>query len=89
MTNRNEPRLGAVHEVRIGAADVGSRVSVRRVLRDGREGFGDVVGELVSWRDGEIVVRRRSGESETFAEADLVAGKRVPPAPVRPRRSDA
>jgi hypothetical protein len=86
LTNRNDPRLGAVHEVRIGPADVGSRVSLRRVLRDGRDGLGDVVGDLVSWREGAVVVRRRSGEEETIAEADVIAGKRVPPAPVRPRR---
>jgi hypothetical protein len=86
LTNRNTPRLGAVLEVRIGAADVGSRVSVRRVLRDGREGLGDVVGDLVSWAGGELVVRPRSGELVTIAEADLVAAKCVPAAPVRPAR---
>jgi hypothetical protein len=86
LTNQNGPRLGAVHEVRIGPADIGARVSLRRVLRDGRDGLGDVVGDLLSWQEGEVVVRRRSGEEVTVAEADLVAGKRVPPATVRPRR---
>lgn len=64
-------------------ADVGSRVSVRRVLRDGREGLGDVVGDLVGWDAAGLSVRRRDGSVEIVAEADVVAAKKVPPAPVR------
>ena len=86
LTNQNGPRLGAVLEVRIGPADVGARVSLRRRLRDGRSGLGDVVGELLSWQDGALVVRPRTGPDVRVDEADVVAAKRVPPAPQRPVR---
>jgi hypothetical protein len=69
--------------VAVTPADVGSRVSVRRVLRDGREGLGDVVGDLVGWDSSGLSVRRRDGSVETVAEADVVAAKVVPPAPER------
>ncbi|MDQ1713921.1 MAG: hypothetical protein QOE45_3371 [Frankiaceae bacterium] len=64
-------------------ADIGARVSVRRVLRDGREGLGDVVGDLVAWDADGLAVRRRDGSLEVVAEADVVAAKVVPPAPQR------
>jgi hypothetical protein len=67
--------------VAVTPADVGSRVSLRRVLRDGREGLGDVVGDLVGWDAAGLAVRRRDGSVETVAEADVVAAKVVPPAP--------
>lgn len=63
--------------------DVGSRVSLRRAV-DG--GVSDVVGELVSWRMGVLSVRRRDGKVVEVAEADLLAGKVVPPPPERPAR---
>jgi hypothetical protein len=72
--------------VAVTPADVGARVSVRRVLRDGREGLGDVVGDLVGWDAAGLTVRRRDGSVETVAEADVVAAKVVPPAPERPAR---
>ncbi|GAC1325654.1 MAG: hypothetical protein NVSMB13_09200 [Mycobacteriales bacterium] len=63
------------------AADVGARVVVRRVLgqRDGRPVFGDVLGELVYWADGVLVVRTRAGEVPVDDRA-VVAAKRIPPA---------
>jgi hypothetical protein len=69
--------------VAVTPADVGSRISVRRVLRDGREGLGDVVGDLVGWDASGLSVRRRDGSTERIAEADVVAAKKVPPAPER------
>jgi hypothetical protein len=69
--------------VAVTPADVGSRVSVRRVLRDGRDGLGDVVGDLVSWDGDGLAVRRRDGSVVAIAEADVVAAKVVPPAPPR------
>jgi hypothetical protein len=58
--------------------DVGSRVSLRRAV-DG--GVSDVVGDLVSWHMGVLSVRRRDGKVVEVAEADLLAGRVVPPAP--------
>lgn len=64
-------------------ADVGSRVSLRRVVE---AGVADVVGDLVSWEGGVLSVRRRDGKIIPVAEADLLAGRVVPPAPERPPR---
>lgn len=73
--------------VRISAADVGKRVSVRR-LGDGgatREKFTDTVGVLTSWDDGVLLITRRDGRSVRIPESALVAGKVVPSAPARRR----
>ncbi|MFA3875001.1 GNAT family N-acetyltransferase [Streptomyces sp. MMCC 100] len=74
-------------EVRITTADVGKRVSVRRLSEPGVAGekFTDTVGVLTSWTDGVLLITRKSGESVRVAESDLVAGKVVPPAPARRR----
>ncbi|MET9994670.1 GNAT family N-acetyltransferase [Streptomyces mutabilis] len=74
-------------EVRITAADVGKRVSVRRVNDAGgaAEKFTDTVGVLTSWDDGVLVITRKSGESVRIPESSLVAGKIVPSAPARRR----
>ncbi len=65
----------------VGPADVGTRISVRRRLapRAGRAVYGDVVGELVSWGGGRVVVRRRDGRLVELDEHSIVAGRRVPP----------
>src|SRR4051794_20359625 len=67
----------------ITAADVGSRVSVRHTLPEG--GMSDAVGVLTTWDDGVLRVRRKDGRVVEIAEDALVAGKLVPPAPVRKR----
>ncbi|MFF5445183.1 GNAT family N-acetyltransferase [Streptomyces sp. NPDC012888] len=74
-------------EIRITPADVGKRVSVRRVLGGGGEGavFTDVVGVLTSWTGGVLVITRKSGETVRIPESSLVAGKVVPAAPARRR----
>ncbi|MFH8978079.1 GNAT family N-acetyltransferase [Streptomyces sp. NPDC017890] len=74
-------------EVRITPADVGKRVSVRRLSGAGAPGekFTDTVGVLTSWDDGVLLITRKSGESVRVAESALVAGKVVPPAPARRR----
>ncbi|MFD9465425.1 GNAT family N-acetyltransferase [Streptomyces sp. NPDC060027] len=74
-------------EVRITAADVGKRVSVRRMIDDGDTGgrFTDTVGVLTSWDNGVLLITRRTGESVRIAESSLVAGKVVPSAPARRR----
>ena len=71
---------GARYAMSLTGDDVGARVVVRRRLAEG--GYGDLLGELVQW-DAEVVVRDRSGALHTVARADVLAAKRVPPAPVR------
>ncbi|WP_385635466.1 GNAT family N-acetyltransferase [Streptomyces sp. SudanB5_2050] len=74
-------------EVRITAADVGKRVSVRRLNEAGdtAEKFTDTVGVLTSWDNGVLVITRKSGEGVHIPESSLVAGKIVPSAPARRR----
>ncbi|MFE0673912.1 GNAT family N-acetyltransferase [Streptomyces sp. NPDC058867] len=74
-------------EVRITAADVGKRVSVRRLDDPARGGekFTDTVGVLASWDDGVLLITRKTGETVRIAESSLVAGKVVPSAPARRR----
>ncbi|NEC25341.1 GNAT family N-acetyltransferase, partial [Streptomyces sp. SID8111] len=74
-------------EVRITAADVGKRVSVRSLIEHGPSGekFTDTVGVLTSWDEGVLRITRRGGESVRIPESALVAGKTVPAAPARRR----
>ncbi|WP_424889994.1 GNAT family N-acetyltransferase [Streptomyces sp. XH2] len=71
-------------EIRISTADVGKRVSVRRLNPSGgssggsAERFTDTVGVLTSWEGGVLRITRRTGEIVTFDETALVAGKVVP-----------
>ncbi|MGP3774074.1 GNAT family N-acetyltransferase [Streptomyces sp. SDT5-1] len=78
-------------EVRISGADVGKRVSVRRVSGDDSAGriFTDTVGVLTSWDDGVLLITRRNGEGVRIEESALVAGKVVPAAPARRRGPSA
>lgn len=74
-------------EVRITAADVGKRVSVRR-LNDtsvAGEKFTDTVGVLTSWDKGVLLITQKNGESVRIPESSLVAGKVIPAAPARRR----
>ncbi|WP_454923393.1 putative acetyltransferase [Actinoallomurus rhizosphaericola] len=77
------PRFSARYVVSIAPSDIGRRVSLRRRVSSGA--YSDVVGELRGWADGRLTVRRRDGSDVEVAEADLVAGKVVPPPP--PRRA--
>ncbi|WP_055723741.1 GNAT family N-acetyltransferase, cg3035/Rv0428c family, partial [Streptomyces niveiscabiei] len=74
-------------KVRITAADVGKRVSVRRIsdpaVTEGK--FTDTVGVLTSWDDDVVVITRRDGVAVPIPTTSLVAGKVVPPAPARRR----
>jgi ribosomal protein S18 acetylase RimI-like enzyme len=78
-------------EVRITAADVGKRVSVRclREPEDTDEKFTDTVGVLTSWDDGVLLITRKGGDTVRILESSLVAGKVVPPAPARRRGPSA
>ncbi|MFF2014287.1 GNAT family N-acetyltransferase [Streptomyces sp. NPDC058195] len=79
--------IGGQLTVRITPADVGKRVSVRRMCESGPQGalFADTVGVLTSWDDGVLSITPRNGEPVRIAEAVLVAGKVVPAAPARRR----
>ncbi|PWI15754.1 GNAT family N-acetyltransferase [Streptomyces sp. Act143] len=79
------------HEVRITAADVGKRVSVRRLDDPAVPGekFTDTVGVLASWDNGVLLITRKGGETVHIAESSLVAGKVVPSAPARRRGPSA
>ncbi|MDT0611776.1 GNAT family N-acetyltransferase [Streptomyces lancefieldiae] len=74
-------------EVRITTADVGKRVSVRRLSEPcaADKRFTDTVGVLTSWDDGVLLITRKSGETVRVPESALVAGKVVPSAPARRR----
>ncbi|GGW88373.1 GNAT family N-acetyltransferase [Streptomyces lomondensis] len=74
-------------EVRITAADVGKRVSVRTMIEHAAPGekFTDTVGVLTSWDKGVLLITRKDGERVRIAESALVAGKVVPAAPARRR----
>ncbi|MDX2765427.1 GNAT family N-acetyltransferase [Streptomyces europaeiscabiei] len=82
-----EISAGGRLEIRVSAADVGKRVSVRRVDDDAAGGgkFTDTVGVLTSWDDGVLLITRRNGERVRIEESSLVAGKTVPAAPARRR----
>jgi hypothetical protein len=68
--------------VDVGPGDSGVRISLRRTLPEG--GYGDVLGELLSW-DAVVRVQRRDGTVVEVPAADVVAAKKVPPAPERRR----
>jgi hypothetical protein len=72
---------GVRYRLTLGQDDVGQRVVLRRRLPDGR--LTDVLGVLSRWDDEVAAVRPRIGEETVVARADVVAGKRVPPPPVR------
>ncbi|MET9323732.1 GNAT family N-acetyltransferase [Streptomyces sp. NPDC003038] len=82
-----EITAGGLLEIRITPADVGKRVSVRRVESGpgGTPEFTDAVGVLTSWDEGVLTITRKDGRSVRIAESTLVAGKIVPPAPARRR----
>ena len=83
VTTADPPGAGAgvSYALTAGPADVGHRVVVRSRLPDGRT--TDVLGVLLRWDDAVVVVRDRSGVEHPVAAADVLAAKRIPPAPAR------
>jgi N-acetylglutamate synthase len=71
-------------EVRLSAADVGSRVVIRwrRPAGDGEE-IADVLGVLTAAGAASFTVRKASGELVTIPRDRALAGKTVPAAPRR------
>ena len=80
-----DPRPGRVSsvryrlEVRLSAADVGSRVVIRwrRPAGDGDE-IADVLGVLAAAGAASFTVRKASGELVTIPRDHVLAGKTVP-----------
>lgn len=52
------------------------------------ESLTDALGELVSFGDASLVVRRKNGETVEIATSQVVAAKVVPPAAVRRRSGE-
>ena len=82
VTITTSGRPTPVYRVSIGPGDVDRRVAVRRVLDDGREGLGDVLGDLLEWADGVLSIRTRDGITQV-PEGRMVAGRLIPSAPPR------
>ncbi|WP_435604153.1 GNAT family N-acetyltransferase [Streptomyces sp. bgisy130] len=82
---------GGRAEVRITRADVGKRVSVRRLTGGGAgvPAFTDAVGVLTSWDQGVLSITRRNGETVRIEESSLVAAKVVPDRPAGARHGAA
>ncbi|WP_237322088.1 GNAT family N-acetyltransferase [Streptomyces sp. JJ36] len=78
-------------EVRITAADLGRRVSVRSLTGTGETTprFTDTVGVLTSWTGGVLRITRRDGQVVALRESAVVAAKVVPAAPARRRGGPA
>lgn len=71
--------------VRITAADVGRRVSIRARTHE-QPPATDTVGFLRSWEAGTLVLERRDGALVRIPESDLLAARAVPDPPPRRRR---
>ena len=71
-------------EVRLSAADVGSRIVIRwrRPAGDGEE-IADVLGILAAADAASFTVRKAAGELVTVPRDRALAGKTVPAAPRR------
>jgi N-acetylglutamate synthase len=66
---------------RLQALPVGTRVSIRRRLPDGRA--TDAVGDMLASDAEGCTVRTRRHGDQRIRWQDVVAGKPVPPPPVR------
>lgn len=72
--------------LRLTAADVGQRVSVRsRLLAPAPGGptLTDTLGYLRAWSDGQLEIERNDGSTVRVAAIDVVAGKVLGPPPRR------
>lgn len=76
---------------RIGSADVGQRVVVRRRLSGqsgptGGQAYTDVLGILEAWDEVVLRVRRSDDTIVEMPIADVARARRVPPPPTARRR---
>jgi hypothetical protein len=75
-----------VSALRLTAADVGQRVSVRSRLPDPAPAgptLTDTIGYLRSWTGDRVEIERKDGVTVYLAAADIVAGKVLGPPPRR------
>lgn len=79
MTTPEQP--GVRYSRDVGPGDSGVRVSLRHRTGDGR--LTDVLGQLESWTSTTVAVRDRHGALHEVPSGDVVAAKRIPPAPSR------
>lgn len=79
MTSEQPP--GGRYALEVGPGDSGVRISLRRKLVEG--GHGDVLGELLSWVDGVVTIRRRDDVVVTIDATTVVAARRIGPPPER------
>lgn len=70
---------------RITSGDVGRRVTVRRQVPGG---LSDVVGDLVSCTDDQLVVRDKDDTEHELSQADVVAARVVRPLPAAARAAE-
>jgi N-acetylglutamate synthase len=77
--------MQARYVVRITPEDVGERVSVRSRIpaQAGEPTTTDTLGHLRRWAEGTLTLERRDGTLVDLDEGDLLAGRVLPPAPVR------
>jgi N-acetylglutamate synthase len=82
--------MRARFQIRITPADVGERVSVRARITagPGEPSTTDTLGVLRTWEDGLLRIERRDGTVADIFEQDLLAGRRIPPPPVRRTPAD-
>lgn len=68
-------------------ADVGRRVVVRHRIdpQPGGAAATDVLGELIDWAAGRLVVRTKSGKTVEVPEGDVIVAKVIPPRTVTRR----
>ncbi len=78
----------AAHVHRVTPDDVGRRVSVRRVLDRDSRAVGDLLGTLLSYDGGVLVVDGRDGPVRVD-DRDVLASRVVPPPPPPRRRRSA
>ena len=71
--------------VRITAADVGQRVSVRSRIQatPGEPSTTDTLGYLREWADARLTIEKRNGTMVVLDEKDLLAGKVIGDPPSR------
>lgn len=76
-------------EVRLSAADVGSRVVIRwRRPAGDSEQIADVLGVLTTADDASFTVRKATGELVAIPHDRVLAGKTVPPRRVATRNQE-
>lgn len=72
---------GASLTMQLGPDDVGRRVMIRHLLETEGSRATDVIGLLMAWEDGVLLISRSDGATVEVAQSTLLASKLVPPPP--------